>query len=495
MKTPSYYNLFSWNRKLQPVPTTQNHNNKKRFEFVKIAEVVLFALSWSASVSAAPVLVSESPWGSTNDQSAMNLVYGPGNWSLYSSYATASANVGSIFSNSTNFVYLQGSENSDIPLKSFITSNQAPILNWVSNGGNLLLESAGWNTSITLDKATLAFDPDFGHAAHSGNLTQDGIDLFTAYPIVNTSRRGTSLSHDFITTENGVTLVVFIVGNTDGYGTLPIVGGYQYGQGYLLFSGLTPYYFHLTSTGDPLGADAPSWLENMIASFPTPNITLTGSPYAASKLALGTLNPVFDGGTLMMDSDENSYPQNFTINGNGCTIDQNGFVSTFSGVFSDDIGGSGPLSIMNSRSGGSVIFTGANTFSSTTTIDNGATVAINGSFNAPVIVNQGGTLQGTGTINNNVDVSGTLSPGNSPGTLNAGTVTMLSGSTMQTDIDGLGTGNGAGNYDRLLITGVGNQFILGPNVTLLPVLRGITAPADNTFVPSLGNTFSIVSAQ
>jgi len=65
---------------------------------------------------------------------------------------------------------------------------------------------------------------------------------------------------------------------------------------------------------------------------------------------------------------------------------------------------------------------------------------------------------------------------------------------MQTDIDGLGTGNGAGNYDRLLITGAGHQFMLGSNVTLSPVLRGITAPANNNFTPSLGDTFRIVSA-
>ena len=225
------------------------------------------------------------------------------------------------------------------------------------------------------------------------------------------------------------------------------------------------------------------------------DITLTGSPHVAAGLALGTLNPVFDGGTLQMDSDEATYSQGFTINGNGGTIDQYGFISTFSGVFSDDIGGSGPLYIINGGSGGEVIFTGANTYSSTTTIQNGATVAINGSFNGPVIVNLGGTLQGTGTINNSVNVSGSLSPGNSPGTLHvAGTVTMLSGSTMPTDIDGLGTGNGAGNYDRLLISGAGHQFVLGSNVTLSPVLRVITAPATNTFVPSLGDTFHIVSA-
>ena len=279
------------------------------------------------------------------------------------------------------------------------------------------------------------------------------------------------------------------------------------------------------------------WLYLTNISVIQPEIDAVNSPHAASKLGISPLytNPIFAGGTLLLDTSGANYSQNFFIKRSGGTIDQNGLVSTFSGVFSDDVSGSGPfspLSIINNGIGGSVTFTGANTYSSTTTINNGAMVAINGSLSGPVIVNSGGTLQGTGifngpvivnsggtlqgngifngfvivnsggtlqgngTINNNVNVSGTLSPGNSPATLNvAGTVTMLGGSTMHTEIDGLGTGNGAGNYDRLVISGAGHQFVLGPNVTLSPVLRGITAPADNTFTPSLGDTFRIVSAE
>jgi outer membrane autotransporter protein len=71
---------------------------------------------------------------------------------------------------------------------------------------------------------------------------------------------------------------------------------------------------------------------------------------------------------------------------------------------------------------------------------------------------------------------------------------MGAGSGMSVDIDGLGTGNGAGNYDHLQIDGTGNQFLIGENVTLTPQLRGIPAPADNTFTPALGDTFRIVTA-
>jgi len=71
---------------------------------------------------------------------------------------------------------------------------------------------------------------------------------------------------------------------------------------------------------------------------------------------------------------------------------------------------------------------------------------------------------------------------------------MDAGSGMSIDIDGLGIGNGAGNYDRLVVTDAGHYFAIGDNVTLTPRLRDIPTPADNTFTPALGDTFRIVTA-
>ncbi|HWR00446.1 MAG TPA: autotransporter domain-containing protein [Chlorobaculum sp.] len=183
-----------------------------------------------------------------------------------------------------------------------------------------------------------------------------------------------------------------------------------------------------------------------------------------------------------------------TLSGNGSVLLGSKLLTltdasdTFSGVIS---GNQGSLTL----SGGSETLTGANTFTGMTTISAG-TLTVNGSLNSPVTVGTAGTLKGTGYIYNYVDVLGYLSPGTSPGTLHvAGNVTMVSGSTLLNEIDGLGTSDGAGNYDRLLITGTGNQFVLNPGTTLAPTLRGITGSADNTFVPSLGDSFRIVTAE
>jgi outer membrane autotransporter protein len=124
-----------------------------------------------------------------------------------------------------------------------------------------------------------------------------------------------------------------------------------------------------------------------------------------------------------------------------------------------------------------------------------STLSVNGTLSAPVLVVQhDGTLRGTGTVTAPTMVAGMLAPGNSPGTLTiARPVTLLPGAVTQFDIDGAGTGTGAGNYSRLLVTGAGNSLTAAG--TLLPLLRGITGSATNTYTPPLGQSFLVVAAQ
>lgn len=78
---------------------------------------------------------------------------------------------------------------------------------------------------------------------------------------------------------------------------------------------------------------------------------------------------------------------------------------------------------------------------------NEGTLSANGVLLSNVQVERGGTVRGTGAIAGNMRVDGTLAPGNSPGTLAVtGTVTLTDDATLQIDIDGYGTGAGAGNY-------------------------------------------------
>ena len=57
-------------------------------------------------------------------------------------------------------------------------------------------------------------------------------------------------------------------------------------------------------------------------------------------------------------------------------------------------------------------------------------------------------------------------------------------------IDGTGTGIGAGNYDRLIVSGAGHTFTAGGQ--LVVNLRGISGSAFNNFVPSVGQRFNVI---
>lgn len=113
---------------------------------------------------------------------------------------------------------------------------------------------------------------------------------------------------------------------------------------------------------------------------------------------------------------------------------------------------------------------------------------------AGLVVQTGATLRGIGTFNRTLTVLGTLAPGNSPGTMtfNAPLIIAPAG-TLAIDIDGLGTGAGAGNYSRIVVAGVGNSFTAGGTFT--PVLRGITGDATNAYTPAIGTSFAFIQAE
>lgn len=111
-----------------------------------------------------------------------------------------------------------------------------------------------------------------------------------------------------------------------------------------------------------------------------------------------------------------------------------------------------------------------------------------------ITVASGARLSGAGVVGGAVALSGTVAPGNSPGTLTiAGDMTMTSASTYVAEIDGrtYSVSGGAGSYDRINLTGAGGVFTAAGALT--PILRGISAPANNNFDPIYGDRFRIVA--
>lgn len=146
-------------------------------------------------------------------------------------------------------------------------------------------------------------------------------------------------------------------------------------------------------------------------------------------------------------------------------------------LFSGTINNAGGSFVL--RNGGQASLTGALT-GGAVSVENGQ-LSINSLVTAPVTVGAQGALRGTGRVAGATTIAGTLRPGNSPGTLTfTGPVTQQTGSTLVLEIDGTGTGNGAGNYSRVIVTGTGNAYTIASGVTLAPVLRGITYAAGET---------------
>jgi fibronectin-binding autotransporter adhesin len=150
-----------------------------------------------------------------------------------------------------------------------------------------------------------------------------------------------------------------------------------------------------------------------------------------------------------------------------------------SGVVSAILGGAG-VALTKSTSG-TVTLTGNNTYTGNTAINQGR-LAVNGSLSTGTVsVAAAAWLQGTGTIAGPVSVSGNLSPGNSPGILTVGSLSLLGSSTTGIEINDIVRG---ASYDGINITGTSSPLAYGG---VLSIAFGNASAFTN------GQTFDIFS--
>ena len=227
------------------------------------------------------------------------------------------------------------------------------------------------------------------------------------------------------------------------------------------------------------------------------NSTLTGGArIAGGTLKLASASGVGSGaialqaGTLETGANI-TLAQNIAVTAGTVISTDAGTTATLLGAISSLAGGDGCFT----KSGaGTLNVTGSGSFGMGVCVAQGMLRA-NGLTGASFVnVDAGATLRGAGAVNAPITVSGTLAPGNSPGTLTtSANVTMLAGSTYQEDINGTGTATGPGNYSRLLISGAG-RFNAG-GATLTPNLVNITGADKYTaYVPKVGDSFRIITA-
>ncbi len=178
-------------------------------------------------------------------------------------------------------------------------------------------------------------------------------------------------------------------------------------------------------------------------------------------------------------------------------IDINGSVTPMTNVIN-----SGSANVTNASSitgvqtatqsgSGSLILTGSNTSTGLASATQGTLTigtAAGGNWNGDASVSGSGTLNGQGPIAGNVTIntSGTYSPGVSVGSQSVGSLTVNSGGTVNIQIDGQTTGNGAGFYDQIQSSGA--VTLHGGTLTGSTIFSG-----SSGFQPTLGSKFTLAT--
>lgn len=170
------------------------------------------------------------PWGTTDNEQAMDLVFGDGAWQ---DLRFETVDPALLFSPTYTFLYLEGSDAGAIDLQAFLSANQGLIESWVVDGGRLFLNAAPnegvdmpWGfTGVTL-VYTAPLDPampfDDGHPIWNGPFLP-----------INTVVSGGGYAHAYVT-GGGLTPLII-----DGNGNAPLTELPSYGEGRVIFGGLT----------------------------------------------------------------------------------------------------------------------------------------------------------------------------------------------------------------------------------------------------------------
>ncbi len=185
--------------------------------------------------------------------------------------------------------------------------------------------------------------------------------------------------------------------------------------------------------------------------------------------------PNLEGGTLEVDK-VGTYPNNVVLGAATSStvanvLDAHGNAATFSGIFSDATAGiAGNLTINDSVGGGTVTFTGVNTYTGPTTINSGATLALSGSGSSSISE----YVLDSGTLN----ISAATSAVQVVSLSGAGTVTL--GNQTLTITDG---GIAGSNLFSGTISGAGSLSVSGG----VEVLDGTNSYTGGTNITSGGS--------
>ena len=179
----------------------------------------------------------QEPWYTTDNDEAMDRVFGTNIWQDLR-YETVNPAV--LFNPAMHFIFLEGSDLNANALNTFLTANLSALQSWVSNGGSLFINAApneGGNINfgfgVTLNWNNPATTSPSGTAVNPMNPIFNG-----PFTPVGTYWTGFWFSH---ATVSGAGLMPLIVNTNNGS---VILGEKAPGAGHVLFGGMTEPAFH-----------------------------------------------------------------------------------------------------------------------------------------------------------------------------------------------------------------------------------------------------------
>lgn len=374
------------------------------------------------------------------------------------------------------------------------------------------LSDSGLTTTATLD-SMLALT---GTLALANGFTTD----FDTYLMGNTtfSQTGTGTFSGIISGPGGLTISG---GTVNLLGSNTFTGGLSIASGGTLQAGadaaMGALSGGLTFTGGTLQATSAFTIDRSVTmstgggTFDTNGYDLTvnkaiGGSGGLSKTGTGILTlsgaNSYTGGTIVNEgtlslaagaslSSQGGLAVNggvFALNGNNVSVGllqgTGGTISlgastltvtqTVDTTLASVLTGSGGLSLAGP---GTLNLTGINTYTGLTTVSKGK-LSVSGSIAGDVTVGADGSLGGSGQIGGSVTHTGTLSPGNSIGTLTiGGNLDQSAGSTYQVEV------NNGGQSDRVNVTGVAT---LGGSVNFIAEPGSYAAQQTYTILNATG---------